>query len=53
MQSPLRILVFEDDHLIAEMVREALAEGGFEAEVVASGKEALALPMTTINIARL
>ncbi|WP_439396482.1 response regulator [Bradyrhizobium sp. PMVTL-01] len=43
MQSPLRILVVEDDYLIAEMVREALAEGGFETEVVASGREALAL----------
>ncbi|WP_439372035.1 response regulator [Bradyrhizobium sp. DASA03120] len=43
MQSPLRILIVEDDYLIAEMVREALAEGGFETEVVASGQEALAL----------
>ena len=43
MQSPLRILVVEDDYLIAEMVREALAEGGFETEIVASGQEALAL----------
>ncbi|MGY8634546.1 response regulator [Bradyrhizobium sp. 14AA] len=43
MQSPLRILVVEDDYLIAEMVREALAEGGFETEVVASGQEALSL----------
>jgi DNA-binding response OmpR family regulator len=36
-------LVVEDDDLIAEMVREALAEGGFEIEIVASGREALAL----------
>ncbi|MGY3342008.1 MULTISPECIES: response regulator [unclassified Bradyrhizobium] len=43
MQGLLRILVVEDDHLIAEMVREALAEGGFETEIVASGQEALAL----------
>ncbi|WP_439395417.1 response regulator [Bradyrhizobium sp. PMVTL-01] len=43
MQSPLRILIVEDDYLIAEMVREALAEGGFETEVVPSGQEALAL----------
>ncbi|WP_439407950.1 response regulator [Bradyrhizobium sp. DASA03076] len=43
MQNPLRILIVEDDYLIAAMVREALAEGGFETEVVASGQEALAL----------
>ncbi|MCC8941674.1 response regulator [Bradyrhizobium sp. Arg68] len=43
MENPLRILVVEDDYLNAEMVREALSDGGFQTEVVTSGQEALAL----------
>ena len=37
------ILVVEDDHLIKEMVNEALSEGGFQTELVASGEEAVIL----------
>ncbi|MDA9521315.1 transcriptional regulator [Bradyrhizobium sp. CCBAU 11434] len=43
MQNLLRILIVEDDYLIAEMVRDALSDGGFEPEVVGSGQEALHL----------
>jgi len=41
--SLLLILVVEDDYLIKEMIQEALAGGGFESEVVASGEEAVTL----------
>jgi len=39
----LLILVVEDELLIQELVKEALAEGGFESEITASGEEAIAL----------
>lgn len=41
--SLLLILVVEDDQLIQHMIRDALSDGGFEAEVVASGEQALSL----------
>jgi DNA-binding response OmpR family regulator len=37
------ILVVEDEYSLQELVEEALVEGGFGAEVVASGEEALTL----------
>jgi DNA-binding response OmpR family regulator len=37
------VLVVEDDQLIQVMVEEALSEGGFEAAIMASGEEAVAL----------
>jgi DNA-binding response OmpR family regulator len=37
------ILVVEDDHMIQRMVEEALADGGFEAAIAASGEEAVTL----------
>ena len=43
MEPLLLILVVEDDYLIKELVQEALSEGGFEAQVVGSGEEALTL----------
>jgi len=39
----LLVLVVEDDHLIKEVVQEALSEGGFDSEVVALGEQAVAL----------
>ncbi|WP_338027892.1 response regulator [Bradyrhizobium oropedii] len=43
MQIPLLVLVVEDDFSIKELAVEALSEGGFEPQAVASGEEALAL----------
>jgi CheY-like chemotaxis protein len=44
LKSPLLlVLVVEDDHLIKEIIQEALSGGGFESEVVASGEEAVTL----------
>src|SRR6185369_4352608 len=37
------ILVIEDEDLIQSVVEEALADGGFATDVVASGEEALTL----------
>ncbi len=37
------VLVVEDDQLIQGMVSEALAEGGFESAIAASGEEAVTL----------
>jgi DNA-binding response OmpR family regulator len=37
-----RVLVVEDDHDIAELVARYLEKGGFSAEIVGSGREALA-----------
>lgn len=37
------VLVIEDDHLIQTMVEEALADGGFESAITASGEEAITL----------
>ena len=39
----LLILVVEDDSLIQDLADAALAEGGFENEIVASGEKAIAL----------
>jgi DNA-binding response OmpR family regulator len=39
----LLVLVVEDESLIQELVGEALAEGGFETEIVSSGEEAIIL----------
>jgi DNA-binding response OmpR family regulator len=39
----LCVLVVEDDFLIQEIVREALAEGGFETEITSSSEEAITL----------
>ncbi|MHC4053415.1 response regulator [Bradyrhizobium sp. 25ACV] len=39
----LLVLVVEDDFLIQDLVREALSEGGFEAQVVPSGEDAIHL----------
>jgi len=39
----IAILVVEDEHLIQSMVEEALADGGFEAAIAASGEEAVTL----------
>ncbi|MBU6462926.1 MAG: response regulator [Bradyrhizobium sp.] len=44
MENPrLLILVVEDDYYVKEMVQEALSDGGFESEIVASGEEAVTL----------
>ena len=37
------ILVVEDEYLVQSMVEEALADGGFEAAIAASGEEAVTL----------
>nr|WP_249799809.1 MULTISPECIES: response regulator [unclassified Bradyrhizobium] len=37
------VLVVEDERLIQELVEAALTEGGFEAEIVGSGEEAITL----------
>jgi len=39
----LPILIVEDDEFITEMVSDALAEGGFQSEVVSSGEKAAVL----------
>lgn len=39
----LQILIVEDDRLVQDLVREALEEGGFQTEIVASGEEAISL----------
>jgi DNA-binding response OmpR family regulator len=36
------ILVVEDETLLQDMVQEALDEGGFRADIIASGEEAIA-----------
>jgi CheY-like chemotaxis protein len=38
----LLILVVEDESLIQDLVEEALAEGGFQTEITASGEDAVA-----------
>ncbi len=43
MDDLLVILVVEDDALLQDMVRDALVEGGFEAEVTSAGEEAIAI----------
>lgn len=39
----LLILIVEDEFIIQEMVQDALSEGGFETETIASGEEAITL----------
>ena len=39
----IMVLVVEDDQLIQAMVEEALADGGFESAITASGEEAITL----------
>jgi CheY-like chemotaxis protein len=39
----LVVLVVEDELLVQEIIQEALAEGGFQTQVTASGEEAVAL----------
>ncbi|WP_368507798.1 response regulator [Bradyrhizobium lupini] len=41
MTDPVRILVAEDEVSIQQIVEEALAEGGFQADIAPSGEEAL------------
>lgn len=44
LQNPvLLILVVEDEEVIKDMVQDALAEGGFETEITASGEQAITL----------
>jgi CheY-like chemotaxis protein len=43
MQSLPTILAVEDDHLIQSVIEEALAEGGFEIVIAASGERAVEL----------
>ncbi|MBR0871390.1 response regulator [Bradyrhizobium tropiciagri] len=44
VQDPLlQILIVEDDPLVQDIVREALEDGGFQTQIVASGEAALAL----------
>lgn len=43
MVDEVRILVVEDDQLIQTIVEEALADGGFESALTASGEEAITL----------
>ena len=40
-QAVLLILVVEDEVLIHDVIEDALTEGGFEIEIVASGEEAI------------
>lgn len=42
-EQSLAILVVEDEQLIWELVEDALVDGGFEAEVAATGEEAVTL----------
>lgn len=37
------VLIVEDEYPLQEIVEEALAEGGFETEILSSGEEALTL----------
>ncbi|MBR0868950.1 response regulator [Bradyrhizobium tropiciagri] len=39
----LQILIVEDDPLVQDIVRDALEEGGFQTQIVASGEAAIAL----------
>lgn len=41
MTNPIRIMVVEDEVMIQEFAREALMDGGFEADISQSGEEAL------------
>jgi CheY-like chemotaxis protein len=39
----LLIMVVEDDHLIQNLVEDALSDGGFESAIAGSGEEAVTL----------
>ena len=43
MTDPVRILVAENELLIQSFIEEALAGGGFEAEMARSGEEVFSL----------
>jgi DNA-binding response OmpR family regulator len=43
LEEPLPILVVEDEHLVQDIVKDALNEGGFGVVIAASGEEALGL----------
>jgi DNA-binding response OmpR family regulator len=43
MADLIKLLVVEDDQLIQAMIEDALSDGGFEAVITASGKEAIEL----------
>ena len=43
MEDQLFVLVVEDDLAIQTLIEEALAEGGFETAIAASGEEAVTL----------
>jgi hypothetical protein len=43
LEHPIIILVLEDDEAIQGLVKETLSDGGFDADIVASGDEAVSL----------
>jgi DNA-binding response OmpR family regulator len=43
LDQPLPILVVEDDHMIQDIVKDALIEGGFEVVIASSGEQAVSL----------
>ena len=43
MADSLLIMVVEDDHLIQNLVEDALSDGGFESAIAGSGEEAVTL----------
>ena len=43
MVDSLLIMVVEDDHLIQNLVEDALSDGGFESAIAGSGEEAVTL----------
>jgi DNA-binding response OmpR family regulator len=43
MQNLLTVLIVEDERFVQDMVKEALAGGGFESSVASSGEDAVAL----------
>lgn len=48
--SQCKILVVEDDPILSDLARRQLAKLGYEAVVVASGEEAIALDFTGIGL---
>jgi|SRR5688500_6222889 DNA-binding response OmpR family regulator len=43
VQNTVVVLVVEDDQLVQGLVKDALADGGFEAEITSSGEDAVRL----------
>ena len=43
MADSLLIMIVEDDHLIQNLVEDALSDGGFESAIAGSGEEAVTL----------